>query len=165
MINEINVDPAYMLDYMNWANDRVLSGARQLSPDLLNAPIRPGFLSALGLLVHILSAERMWLSRWQGESPTRLLTVDDYPTLDALVAAWEPLRAEMRDFVARVDDPNRVVQYSSTKGEKFSNIWWHLFLHICNHGTEHRSQVALYLATQGIDLGNLDMTAYIRTLR
>jgi uncharacterized damage-inducible protein DinB len=44
-------------------------------------------------------------------------------------------------------------------------VWWHLFVHVCNHGTEHRSQVALYLATHGIDLGNLDMTAYLRTLR
>ncbi|MBI5958419.1 MAG: damage-inducible protein DinB, partial [Chloroflexi bacterium] len=34
--------------------------------------------------------------------------------------------------------------------------------HVFNHSTEHRSQVALYLAMNGIDLGNLDFTAYLR---
>ena len=91
--------------------------------------------------------------------------MNDIPSLDALVAAWEPLRAEMRAFVLNVSDPARELVYHSTKGEEFRNIWWHLFVHVFNHGTEHRSQVALYLAMQGIDLGNLDFTAYLRTVK
>ena len=160
--NLISIDPLRLLDYTKWAHDRVIDGARQLSEAQLAAPIRPGFLSAFGLLVHIMGAERAWLSRWQGQSPWRLLTTDDIPSLEALVTAWEPLRAEMRASVQQVDDPGREVIYYRTNGEEKRDIWWHLFMHVINHGTEHRSQVALYLAMQGIDLGNLDLIEYLR---
>ena len=158
----IQIDPQLLLDYMYWGHDRVIDGARQLAAAQLTAPIRPGFLSTLALLTHVMGAERVWLSRWQGESPKSLLTAHDIPSLDALVAAWEPLRAEMRVFVLGVDDPNRDVIYYRTNGEEKRNVWWHLFMHVINHGTEHRSQVALYLAMHGIDVGNLDLIEYLR---
>jgi uncharacterized damage-inducible protein DinB len=160
----IQIDLLLMLDYMYWGHDRVINGARQLSETQLTAPIRPGFLSTLALLVHIMGAERVWLSRWQGESPRKLLSVSDIPSLDALVTAWEPLRAEMRASVLNMDDPNQEVIYYRTNGEEKRNTWWHLFMHVVNHGTEHRSQVALFLAMHGIDVGNLDLTEYLRGL-
>jgi uncharacterized damage-inducible protein DinB len=165
MDKTISISPQFMLDYVRWANERVLDGARQLPPELLREPIREDFLSTLGLLVHMLAAERAWLSRWQGESPTRLLTIEDLPTLDDLITAWQKLDAEMRTFIAQVQDPAQVIAFRSTKGEPHQEIWWHLFMHVCNHSTEHRSQVALYLAMQGIDVGNLDMTAWLRATR
>jgi hypothetical protein len=91
----MQVYPLRLFRYTYWADDLVLEGTRQLSPDRLTAPIRPGFLSTLGVLVHIMAAERVWLSRWKGDSPDRLLTVDDIPTLEALERAWTPQRAEM----------------------------------------------------------------------
>jgi uncharacterized damage-inducible protein DinB len=159
----IQIDPLLLLNYMNWGHDRVIDGARQLNAAQLAAPIRPGFLSTLALLVHVMAAERVWLSRWQGESPKSLLTVRDIPSLGALVTAWEPLRAEMRASVRiNVDNPNREVIYYRTNGEEKRNVWWHLFMHVVNHGTEHRAQVALYMAMQGIDVGNLDLIEYLR---
>jgi uncharacterized damage-inducible protein DinB len=158
----IQINPLLLLDYMNWGHARTIDGARQLSAAQLATPIRPGFLSTLALLVHVMAAERLWLSRWQGASPKSLLSVRDIPSLDALVTAWEPLRAEMRAFVLGVDDPNQDVIYYRTNGEEKRNVWWHLFLHVVNHGTEHRSQVALYLAMHGIDVGNLDLIEYLR---
>ena len=46
----MNIDPRVLFEFTNWANDRVLQGAKQLGDDQLMAPIRPGFSSALGLL-------------------------------------------------------------------------------------------------------------------
>ena len=158
----IQIDSLLMLDYMYWGHDRVVDGARQLSETQLTAPIRPEFLSTLELLVHLMAAERIWLSRWQGESPRALLSPRDFPTITALVTGWEPLRAELRASVAGEDDPSREVIYYRTNGEEKRNVWWHLFLHVVNHGTEHRSQIALYLAMQGIDLGNLDFIEFLR---
>jgi uncharacterized damage-inducible protein DinB len=158
----IPIDPLLMLDYMYWGHDRVIDGAQRLSETQLTAPIRPGFLSTLELLVHIMSAERTWLSRWQGHSPHAMLSPGDYPSIAALVTAWGPLRVEMRAFVASVDDPGREVAYHRTNGDEMRNIWWHMFMHAVNHGTEHRSQIALYLAIQGIDSGNLDLIEYLR---
>lgn len=158
----MQIEPQLLLAFTNWANDRVLNGARQLNTDQLIAPIRPHFSSTLELLVHIMAAERTWLYRWKGESPHSLLGVEEVPTLDALQARWSPLRIEMLEFVTGITDPDYVVVYRTTKGVEFRSPLWPLFLHVINHGTEHRSQVALYLAMQDIDLGNLDLVYYLR---
>ena len=158
----MEIDPVVLYRYTNWANDRVIAGAKQLSPVQLNSPIRPGFHSVLGLLVHIMSAERIWLSRWQGKSSPVLPAGEEIATLDVLEKMWTPLRGEVLEFVAAVKDAHEVVVYRNTKGVEFQNVLWHLLLHVVNHGTEHRSQAALYLAMQGIDLGNLDLIHYIR---
>lgn len=158
----MQVDPLTLFRYSYWADDLVLKGARQLSPEQLTAPIRPGYLSTLGVLVHIMAAERLWLLRWKGDSPNRLLTVDDIPTLEALEQAWTPQRADMLAYLTTVDDASQVIVYRTTKGEEMRDVLWQLVLHVVNHHTEHRSQVALYLATQGIDVGGLDFTRYIR---
>jgi len=158
----MQVDPLTLFRYAYWADDLVVEGARQLSPDKLVVPVRPGFLSTLGILVHIMAAERLWLSRWKGDSPTRLLTVEDIPTLDALEQTWAPQRTEMLDYLAGVGDASQTIVYRTTRGDEMQDVLWQLILHVLNHHTEHRSQAALYLATQGIDVGGLDFTRYIR---
>jgi uncharacterized damage-inducible protein DinB len=158
----MNIDPQLLLDYTIWANDRVLDGARQLSPDALAAPIREGWLSPLGVLTHMLAAERAWLSRWKGASPDRLLSADDLPTLDAVAGAWGPLREEFRAFLREMGDPGRVVAYQTTRGIPQQAILWQMVLHVFNHNTEHRSQVALVLAQNGIDVGSLDFITFVR---
>lgn len=158
----MDVDLLVWYRYTIWANEKVINGAKQLSVEQLNAPIRPGFLSTLGLLIHILDAERIWLSRWKGVFPRSRMSTADLPTLDALIDAWPPRRAEMMDFLAGVEDARQEVHYVSTKGEEFHNILWNLIVHVLNHGTEHRAQVALYLAMQGIDVGDLDLVRYLR---
>jgi uncharacterized damage-inducible protein DinB len=157
----MQIDPRLLFGFTNWANDRVVEGAKQLTSEQLTAPLRPGFLSSLELLVHIMAAEWVWLSRWQGASPQKLLSVEDIPTLEALQQAWTPLRAEMLNFVTTIDDPNAIVEYPNTQGIEFRRTLWPLVLHVVNHGTEHRSQVALYLAMHGIDVGNLDLIQYL----
>jgi uncharacterized damage-inducible protein DinB len=158
----MQIDPFVLLDYTRWANARVSEGLRQLPDDLLNTPIREGWLSPFDVLVHMVAAERLWLSRWQGESPDHLMTRDDLPTLDALSAAWDALDTETRAFLRTVDDPNRIVTYRTTKGVEHKQAIWELVMHLINHHTEHRSQVGLFLATHGVDVGNLDLIAYLR---
>ncbi len=158
----MNLDPMLLFHYTDWANDRVIEGARQLTTVQLHLPIRDGFVSTLGLLVHLLAAERLWLSRLQGLSPKTLITEDLVPTLDTLVTAWEPIRAERFDYLAGIGDGQRDIVYSTTKGVECRDVLWHLILHLVNHHTEHRSQLAFYLAMQGIDVGNLDLIYYVR---
>ena len=158
------VDPVLLYDFSCWANDRVIQGARLLREDQLNAPVREGFLSLRGLLVHMLAAEQIWLARCQGESPLHLLQAEDVPTLDALDAQWALVRADMHSFLSQVGTAESSVTYHTTRGIEHQNTLWELVAHVINHSTEHRSQGALYLAIQGIDLGNLDLIQYLRTI-
>lgn len=155
-------DPILLLDYTRWANQRVIAGLRQLPAGQLTAPIREGWLSPLEVLRHMVAAERVWLSRWLGHSPDRLPTRDDLPGLEDVIAAGESLRAETLAFIRSDDNFDRIVTYRTTAGVEHRAPLWQLILHLINHHTEHRSQVALVLAMHGIDVGNLDLIAYLR---
>jgi len=162
----MDINPLLLLQFTNQENDRVIEGLRGLPHDVLLNSIRQDYLSPFGLMVHLMSADRVWLSRWQGIYPPMLITPDDVPTLDALIAMWQPLRGELHDYVAEVaGDASATITYRTTQGVDHTAPWWMLFLHVINHNTEHRSQVALFLATRGIDVGNLDLIDYLRTVK
>ncbi len=160
----MQIDPILLLDYTIWANDRVINGARQLPSKVLSSPIRAGWISPLGVLAHMLAADQAWLARWRGGTPERLLTQNDLPNLDAILQAWYPIRENMRVFLAGIDDPNRVIVYRTTSGLEYRQPLWQLILHLFNHNTEHRAQVALVLAQNGIDVGGQDVIAFLRSV-
>src|SRR5262245_65543187 len=60
--------------YNRWANDRILTAARAVSPADYHAPA-PGlsFSTLHGTLVHAFVAENVWLGRWTGSPVTGLL--------------------------------------------------------------------------------------------
>ena len=155
------IDPLLLLDYVRWGNDTVIAGARMLPQDALHAPVRVAWLSPLGILTHMLAAERVWLARWRGHSPDATPPTNNITSLDELVAAWKPVDAGLRAFIAAhpADHP---VSYTTLRGEPFTQPLWQLVMHVVNHNTEHRSQVALVLAQHAIDSGNLDLVYYLR---
>lgn len=69
-----------------------------------------------------------------------------------------------RAFVEGLDDKSllRVVEYRTTKGVSHAEPLWQLMLHVANHSTDHRSQVATLLTQLGHPPQALDMIAYFR---
>ena len=137
-----------LFDYNYWANRRVLDAAAGLTHEELFKQNGHSWGSVHDLLVHIMSAEWIWLRRWQGESPKAVLSPDDYPTIDSLRARWGGLEAELRAFVAGQSDESlgRLVTYTNTKGKMFTLPLWQLMAHLVNHGTHHRGELAAMFA-------------------
>ncbi len=73
-------DIATLFRYNDWANARVLRQAALLAPEQYTAPAPTPQGSLRGTLVHTLAAEVAWRRRWQGQSPTALLSQADLPT-------------------------------------------------------------------------------------
>jgi uncharacterized damage-inducible protein DinB len=152
---------AQMYEYGIWANRKLLDKAAALTDEQLRQPFTKFEFSILGSLVHLVNAEWRWLQSWQGEPMTERLTVDDLPTLDAVRAKWEPLFAERRAFIASLT-PERLAQpiVRKVQGREQSIILWHALVHVANHGTQHRSEIALMLTDLGHSPGDLDMVWY-----
>ena len=156
-----------LYNYNDWANGRLLAGCAELTPERFLAPVGMDHHSVRGTLVHIMSGQWIWLSRWNGISPTSMLSSKDFPDLDSIRAYWDEVNRHTREFVYALDDADlpRVIQYTNTKGEQWAYPLWQQMVHQVNHGTQHRSEIALILTQDGHSPGELDFLRYIDSLQ
>jgi uncharacterized damage-inducible protein DinB len=152
---------AQMYDYGMWANRRLLDKAATLTPDQLHQTFTQGAKPILHSFAHLVSAESRWYSSWVGAPMGPHITVEDLPTLDAVRAKLESLYAERRAFLASLtpDDLNRPV-VRQVRGQEQSIPLWQTLVHVANHGTQHRSEIAAMLTDAGNSPGDLDMVFY-----
>ena len=150
-------------DYNYWANDRILDAAAGV-PQEVFASASLGYARLHRTLVHTLSAEWIWRSRWQGASPAAMLDPNEFPSLDALRTRWDAERRQMYAFLDMLgdDDLGRVVEYTTTGGQRYANALWHLMVHLINHGTQHRSELAMLLTELGHSPGDIDIISFVR---
>jgi uncharacterized damage-inducible protein DinB len=152
-----------LYEYNYWATDRILGAAAGVpAEDFAAASL--GYARLRQTLAHTLGAEWIWRSRWQGVSPAAMLDASEFATLDALRARWDDERRQMEAFLDTLGDADlgRVVEYTTTGGQHYANTLWHLMVHLVNHGTQHRSELALLLTELGRSPGDIDMITFVR---
>jgi uncharacterized damage-inducible protein DinB len=149
--------------YSAWANERVLDTAARLTPEQFAGADAVSDDSVRDTLIHILVAQRLWLSRWNGTAPGGRPGRGDVPDLAAVRAWWAPLERDTRDFVARLSDDYlaRVVSYVNARGETWAYPLWQQMIQQVNHATQHRSEVAAMLTQFGHSPGDLDFLIYL----
>jgi uncharacterized damage-inducible protein DinB len=152
-----------LYNYNYWANDRILDAAEGVPPDVF-ATTSLSYCTLRNTFVHTLSAEWAWRSRWQGTSPTAVLDLNNFPTLDALRTRWDQERHQMYTFIDTLSegDLNRTIAYTTTSGQPYANTLWHMMVHVVNHGTQHRSELAMLLTELGRSPGDIDMITFVR---
>lgn len=156
-----------LYDYNYWANRRILRAVERLDAAQFTAPTTHTYGSLRGTLIHTLSAEWIWRSRWQGTSPTAMLPEADVPTLAAIRLRWDVEERQMRAYLAtlRDEDMHRVIHYQSTSGKPLENLLWETLLHVVLHGMQHRSEAAAMLTDFGQSPGDIDFIYYLRTTK
>lgn len=128
-------------DYLRWANSRTLASLTECET-VPNHAIRT--------FAHLLSAEEIWLQRLKGISSSSPV----WPERDSLdgFAGWIERNAEgYRVLVAQLSDDKSFseVNYSNSKGERFTSRVTDVLLHVIAHGSYHRGQLALTVKAQG----------------
>ena len=146
--------PEYLIslyEYNRWANGLMLDAAAALTPEQLFHEHGHSWGSVHGVLVHMMSAEWIWLSRWQGVSPKSTLNPVDFPDLQALHLRWSKVESELSAFIAiqTEESVQRPIAYSNTRGQSFTLPLWQLMAHLANHGTHHRGELAAMFALLG----------------
>ena len=134
-----------LYDYHRWANRRLFDFAAGLG-DAVTRDMGPqwSFPTLKGMFAHVYGADNVWLTRWKGSSPGRLLGDGDFTTMADLRARWDALEAEQRAFVDALSeaDLSRPVVYKNTGGTEFQVALGPLLQHVVNHATHHRSEAA-----------------------
>ena len=155
-------DIQLLYDYNYWAHERILRQVARLTPEQFLADAGYSWGGVGGTLAHLLGTERVWRSRWRGERGSALAQ-PELATAAALAAAWEENRAEMGAFLATLDQDrlDRDVAYTR-QGRNYAHPLWTQLIHVVNHGTQHRSEVAAMLTDLGHSPGDIDFSLFMR---
>ncbi len=153
--------------YNRWANQRFLEAEEALSPADLNARLAGSFGTLRNTLVHVLSAEWVWLRRWKGESPTSMLDPVDFPDVASIRWRWKEIELECAPLLAalRSESLGDELHYESTGGEQFEQPLHEILLHVINHSTYHRGQMTTMLRQLGRTPPSTDLILYYRRMR
>jgi uncharacterized damage-inducible protein DinB len=153
-----------LVDYNYWANRRVLRTMDALGAEAYARPLGAefSFPTLQGMLVHIMSAELIWLGRWRGISPGEHERTEAYPSVAALKERWSRAEADFQNFV-RGQDLGRVIEGRNSAGQVFHLPLWQMVQHVVNHGTHHRSEAATMLTRLGRGPEPLDLVVYYRS--
>jgi uncharacterized damage-inducible protein DinB len=155
-----------LLDYHYWARDRLLEAVDALTPEQYTRDLGSSFKSIRDTVAHIYAAERAWYQRWQGQSPTSLLSTDLFPDVAAVRHQWLELEARMRAFVDGLGETGvkRVIDYTLLSGQGGASPMWQMLQHVVNHASYHRGQVTTMLRQMGAAPGkSMDLIAFHRS--
>lgn len=57
---------------------------------------------------------------------------------------------------------SEIIEYKNSTGKTFQNSRYDILIHVLNHGTYHRAQIATELRGHGIEPINTDYITYMR---
>jgi uncharacterized damage-inducible protein DinB len=148
--------------YSQWVNQRLLAVAERVPAERRVERFGASFDSIQGTLAHILGAQITWLSRWNGTSPTKVLGAADFADLAELRARWTEHERDLAAFLARLTAEQLAARlaYINTAGRPFAYPLWQQMLHVVNHGTHHRAELADMLTRAGQTVPPTDLLVY-----
>lgn len=147
-----------MLEYHVRANDRVLERCAELPPERLDEPDRFDRGTAMDTLRHMVDVDYSWRELCIGNDVGEAVIWDTVAMddLDGVSRFWAQERTRLLDYVASLDEaaldaPIEVPYPPFTVARSI------ILVHVMNHGTSHRSELARYLTEHGLSPGDLDL--------
>jgi uncharacterized damage-inducible protein DinB len=153
-----------LYEYNHWANARMLKACQALTLEQWDRSLGHSWGSVHGVLTHMFAAETIWLARWKGNSPKAMRQAAEFTTFADLQTVWMRAESETKDFLATCTEKalSEPVTYINTRGETRSMPLGQLMLHLANHGTHHRGELAAMLAVLNVPHPEDDMLLYFR---
>lgn len=139
-------------DYVYWANHRYFAVAESLTEEQLHRRQGHSWGDVHAMLVHMMSSEWVWLQRWHGTSPKTHLNKEDFPTLASIKERWNKIEADMRAFIESQTEESlqNKIHYNNFRGETFQVSLWQMLMHVANHDTHHRGELAGMFALMNV---------------
>ena len=148
--------------YNCWANTRIFDAVLNLTSEKYIMDLKSSYNSLRETLVHIISAEWIWLMRMKGSSPKALWQSSDFPDVSVLRQHWEEVVSKQNEFLDPItkESLNDSITYINTRNEAFTYPLWQILLHLVNHSSYHRGQITTMLRQLGEETVPLDFLVY-----
>jgi len=161
-----------LFGFSYWMKDRILEHAAKLTAAEFTAPSGVTTRDLRGTLVHTLDVEWSWRARLQGKPEAewkRELAVSDYPTAAKLIEHWRRDEAEMRAWLATLDDdrlgrPHDLEPSTAMSTPKERYPLWYFVLHIHTHTHQQLGDAAVLLTRMRHSPGNIEFLDYAEFL-
>lgn len=155
-----------LFEFNRWANERILEVVAALTEDQFVRDLRSSFPSVRDTLVHVMSADWIWLERWHGVSPERRPEAWATSDFAALRERWAEVERRRDAYLAALTEArlDEVLEYRNLAGQAASSAVWQMLRHVVNHSTYHRGQVTTMLRQLGATPPSTDLIAFYRTL-
>jgi len=140
--------------YNAWANRRVIGSLER------QAVTDEKIISVMG---HLVSANFIWLNRIKDlpKSKYELWGKYDVPGLKQMVDEADD---QWMSFIRDNENFDRILKYKNYVGDYYENNVQQIMIHLVNHGSYHRGQVAMLLRQKGYEPINTDFITYDRVL-
>lgn len=151
-------------DHAIWANDRMLTAAEGLTPEQFLRSDLPDVWPIRDTLVHMMWGQVIWLGRWNQDVAGLDCKPADFPDVGSVRRHWEKIDAVHQGFLASLDEAQlaaKDVTYTNQMNETHTFPLPMLILHLGNHATYHRGEVAALLTGYGCSPGELDITRWL----
>lgn len=140
--------------YNEWANRRVLGAIERQHVT---------HEKTLSIFSHQLVANFLWLHRIKGLPAPALELWKTYP-VERLHQMVDDASKQWLEYIESTDNFNRILKYENYVGDYYENNVEHIMMHLVNHGSYHRGQVALLLRQNGYEPINTDFITYDRVI-
>jgi len=152
-----------MFEYNYWANKRIFTAAKNITPEQLLAPEEFPYGSLRATLVHLIDAEYGWRGLFENNKFNDELKPDEFADIRSISERAQIEEQAMRTYLNRLTDADMESRkkYIADNGEPRDRILWHCLYHVVNHGTQHRSEAAAILTHFNASPGDLDFTVFL----
>ncbi|NCI47995.1 DinB family protein [Sediminibacterium soli] len=151
--------------YEIWANERLLTVIRSLSPEQQQQEIVSSFPSLYKTCLHIWDASFIWWQRVHQAAQIVVPSLSFHPTMDEVA---QELLEQNQQWLAWIEhateaDLVKELPYTTMKGDAFVQPVRFIIQHLANHGTYHRGQLVTMLRQLGVE--KIPVTDYIAFTR
>lgn len=157
-------DILILVDYMYWANQRILDAAERLTADAFAASTTVTTRDLRATLVHELDVEWSWRLNLQARlsEDEADLKPENYPDVGAIREHWHRDEAEMRAWLDALSDAELAADVHSGLTADRRPLWQFL-THIVMHAAQQQADAATLLSLAGQSPGDFGFGEYLET--
>jgi uncharacterized damage-inducible protein DinB len=162
MLPMTHADLLDLFRYNAWANARIGACLLELPQEALAQDLGGSFPTVRATFVHLVAAEWLWLERWRGVQPTAAPAWAATADLAGLLRQLREVEAGRDAFLAGLSegDLGQACPFTLLSGKAASHRLQDLLVHVVNHSTYHRGQLAAMLRRLGTPAPATDFLVY-----
>ncbi len=153
--------------YVQWADLKQHESTRSLDDNAYARPMDFSFGSIHALMLHMLSAQQVWLQRFTGAAPVWLADDPRLASRESLWPEWQRVHQDFNAWLGAVDGEalKTELRCINLKGQAFAGPLWRFVTHALNHSTIHRAQLNSMIKLAGGSPAAVDYTSWFLTQR